>query len=173
MTAEYPSHQTSLQADILDLAIQKDVTLITAESCTAGLISAALTDLAGSSQIFDRGYVTYSNDAKMELLHVQAETLQQFGAVSEEIAKEMVMGCVKNDTGSSDIIALSVTGIAGPGGTETKPEGRVCFGLASKRHGADLEISTYTEEFGALGRASVREASVLKALELIENTLKK
>lgn len=133
--------------------------LATAESCTGGLIAGAITDIAGSSTVFDRGFVTYSNGAKQEMLGVKAQTLKAHGAVSEEVAAEMARGAW---SGSDADLAVSVTGIAGPGGSEAKPEGRVCFGLC-------IEGRTHTEtvEFGAIGRAEVRAASVGHALGLI------
>ena len=133
--------------------------LATAESCTGGMIAAALTDIPGSSAVLDRGYVTYSNAAKIEMLGVLTETLEQFGAVSEEVAAEMAAGA---RTRAGVQLAVSVTGIAGPGGSEHKPEGRVCFGL-STADGTETE----TVDFGALGRAEVRTASVAHALGLV------
>lgn len=138
--------------------------LATAESCTGGMISAALTDVAGSSDVFDRGFVTYSNAAKQDMLGVAPDTLAAHGAVSEQVAREMAEGALSR---SRAHLAVSVTGIAGPGGSEFKPEGRVCFGLA--RHGAGT--LTETVEFGALGRAEVRRATVEHALRLIEAAL--
>lgn len=133
--------------------------IATAESCTGGLIAGAITDVAGSSDIFDRGFVTYSNAAKIQMLGVQPETLGLYGAVSEEVAREMADGARRN---SAAQIAVSVTGIAGPGGTEFKPEGRVCFGLATPQG-----TMTETVDFGPLGRAQVRAATVAHALVLL------
>lgn len=134
--------------------------IATAESCTGGMIAAALTDVAGSSAIFERGFVTYSNAAKIEMLGVAVATLAAHGAVSEPVAREMAEGA---RTRSGATIAISVTGIAGPGGSEFKPEGRVCFGLA--RQGLPTETSTV--DFGALGRALVRAAARDHALALM------
>lgn len=133
--------------------------MATAESCTGGLIAGAVTDVAGSSDVFDRGFITYSNTAKVEMLGVLEATLSAFGAVSEEVAAEMADGA---RTRARVDIAVAVTGIAGPGGSEHKPEGRVCFGLSSGN-------STWTEtvEFGAIGRAAVRSATVVHALGLV------
>ncbi|MAZ75721.1 MAG: damage-inducible protein CinA [Micavibrio sp.] len=104
--------------------------LSTAESCTGGMISAAITSKAGSSSVFDRGFVTYSNEAKMDMLSVSAETLAQYGAVSEQTAIEMTKGALKN---SRAHIAVSVTGIAGPdGGSKDKPVGLVYIGYGLK-----------------------------------------
>lgn len=148
---------------ILDLARRSSIRLSAAESCTAGLISAALTDLPRSSDVFDRGFVTYSNAAKIEMLGIRPETLAAHGAVSEEIAAEMAQGALAR---SGAGIAVAVTGIAGPGGSEHKPEGRVCFGIADAR-GARTE----TVEFGPLGRAEVRRATVDHALTLLARAL--
>ena len=132
------------------------VMIATAESCTAGMVAAAITDPAGASAIFDRGFVTYANAAKIQLLGVQAETLNRFGAVSEEVAAEMAQGARAR---SDADIAIAITGIAGPGGSDHKPEGRVCFGVAYR-----ATLSTETVEFGALGRAKVRHAACDHAL---------
>lgn len=138
--------------------------IATAESCTGGLIAGALTDVAGSSDVFERGFVTYSNAAKQEMLGVKAETLATFGAVSEEVAREMAEGALR---ASHATLAVSVTGIAGPGGSEFKPEGRVCFGLAQAGKATQVE----TVDFGPLGRAAVRRAAVEHALQLLANAL--
>lgn len=144
---------------VLQAARTKNVRLACAESCTGGMIAAALTDIAGSSDVFDRGAVTYSNAAKQDMLGVRAETLAAHGAVSEQVAAEMAQGML---TRSDAQIAVSVTGIAGPGGSDHKPEGRVCFGLATAQG-----ITTTTQEFGAIGRDHVRRASVDFALGLL------
>ncbi len=130
-----------------------------AESCTGGMVAAALTDLPGSSAIFDRGFVTYTNAAKIDLLGVSPATLTAHGAVSEQVALEMARGALAR---SGAQIAVSITGIAGPGGSEHKPEGRVCFGLVTASG-----IATQTQEFGALGRDKVRRAARDFALGLI------
>ena len=137
-------------------------TVAAAESCTGGLIAAAITDIAGSSDWFDRGFVTYSNEAKRQMLGVRAETLAAHGAVSEATAREMAMGALARSGAS---IAVAVTGIAGPaGGTPAKPVGLVCFAWA-KRGGA---VEARTERFPG-DRAAVRAATVRRALEgLIE-----
>ncbi|MBF9033633.1 nicotinamide-nucleotide amidohydrolase family protein [Rhodobacterales bacterium HKCCE2091] len=133
--------------------------LATAESCTGGLIAGALTDIAGSSDVVERGFVTYSNAAKVEMLGVRPETLDATGAVSEDTAREMAEGAVARSRAD---IAVAVTGIAGPGGSEHKPEGRVCFGLSGP-----AGTVTETVEFGAIGRANVRAATVAHALAMI------
>lgn len=133
--------------------------MATAESCTGGLIAGAVTDVAGSSTVFDRGFVTYSNTAKTQMLGVPPEVIAAHGAVSEEVAILMARGALE---ASDADIAVSVTGLAGPGGSDHKPEGRVCFGVATAR-GTQVE----TVEFGAIGRANVRARTVQHALELV------
>ena len=153
-------------ADLLALAREKGATIATAESCTGGLIAAVLTDVAGSSDVFDRGYVTYSNRAKTDMLGVAEATLREHGAVSEAVAQEMAAHAL---VGSGVTLAVSVTGIAGPGGSEFKPEGRVCFGLAVRGQG----VHTETVEFGAIGRALVRRKTVEHALTLLAAALQR
>ena len=150
---------------LLALARSRGAKIATAESCTGGLIAGAITDIAGSSDVYDRGFVTYSNAAKTDMLGVRATTLLQFGAVSEEVAREMAEGALAR---SAADLAVSVTGIAGPGGSDHKPEGRVCFGLADKGRPTLIE----TVEFGPLGRAEVRRATVLHALHLLVQALR-
>ncbi len=137
--------------ELLNAAKAKGLILATAESCTGGMLSAAITDIPGSSAIFDRAFVTYTNAAKMQMLDVSQATLTAHGAVSEEVAIEMALGALHH---SDADITVAITGIAGPGGSEHKPEGRVCFGVATKT-GASSE----TIEFGALGRDKVRLAA--------------
>ena len=146
--------------DVLKAAKAAGLMVATAESCTGGMVAAALTDIAGSSAVVERGFVTYSNTAKQQMLGVRAETLEAHGAVSEEVAREMAEGAL--DHSQADV-AVSITGIAGPGGSEHKPEGRVCFGLA--RVGRVTQVKTV--EFGALGRAEVRIAARDHALALL------
>ncbi len=152
--------------DLLSAARAAGAMLATAESCTGGLIAGAITEVPGSSDIFDRGFVTYSNAAKQQMLGIQSRTLETHGAVSEEIAAEMADGALAR---SEAALAVSVTGIAGPGGSDHKPEGRVCFGLA-QRNGP---TRTETVEFGAIGRAKVRQATVDHALELLISALER
>ena len=147
-------------AAILNLARSLGWRIATAESCTGGMVAAALTDVAGSSDMFDRGFVTYSNAAKIDMLGVNPATLDEFGAVSEQVALEMAAGALAH---SQADLAVSITGIAGPGGSEFKPEGRVCFGLAQRQGPAIVK----TTEFGALGRATVRIAACDHALAML------
>ncbi|WP_341366100.1 CinA family protein [Yoonia sp. BS5-3] len=149
--------------DILQAAQDKHLMIATAESCTGGMISAALTDIPGSSAVFDRGFVTYSNAAKAQMLNVKVATLDQHGAVSEQVAAEMAQGAL---AASNAQISVSVTGIAGPGGSDHKPEGRVCFGIATQH-----TCHTETADFGALGRDGVRQAATQKALNLLMSAI--
>jgi nicotinamide-nucleotide amidase len=130
-----------------------------AESCTGGLLGAGITAVKGASDVFERGFVTYSNAAKAEMLGVDPDTIAAHGAVSEAVAAEMAAGALAR---SAATLAVSITGVAGPGGSEHKPEGRVCFGLATAA-GTRAE----TVEFGARGRDHVRAASVDHALALL------
>lgn len=149
---------------ILTRARAKGWRLAVAESCTGGMVAAALTDIAGSSDVFDRGFVTYSNAAKQDMLGVRAATLETFGAVSEEVADEMANGAIRRSLAD---LAVSITGIAGPGGSEFKPEGRVCFGLAV----AGRQTQSHTVEFGPLGRSNVRAAACAHALTILGKAL--
>lgn len=138
--------------------------LVTAESCTGGGVATAITDIAGSSQWFDRAYVSYSNEAKMEMLGVHAETLAQHGAVSEETVKEMVLGALQR---SNATIGVSISGIAGPGGgTEQKPVGSVCFAWANKQ--GWLEARTYQLDGD---RQQVRQQAVELAIKVLYEQL--
>lgn len=137
--------------------------LASAESCTGGWVAMALTAIPGSSDWFERGYVTYSNAAKQEDLGVSADTLRQHGAVSEQVAREMAAGAQKR---ARVPVALAITGVAGPtGGTVEKPVGLVCFAWA---HGS--KISSETKRFGG-DRESVRRQSVLHALQKVRESL--
>lgn len=155
----------SIGAELVHAARETGATVVTAESCTGGMVAAAITDTPGSSKMFDRGFVTYSNAAKHELLGVRPATLDSHGAVSEEVAREMAEGALAR---SEATLAVAVTGIAGPGGSEYKPEGRVCFALA--RRGAMTRSETV--EFGAPGRSEVRARARDHALELLLEALK-
>ncbi|MEX3315536.1 CinA family protein [Sulfitobacter sp. PS-8MA] len=149
----------NLAAQLLDKARETGAMVTCAESCTGGMVAAALTDLPGSSALLDRGFVTYTNAAKMAMLEVADETLAEFGAVSEPVAREMASGALRHSCAK---IAVSITGIAGPGGSEHKPEGRVCFGLATASG-----VETETLDFGAQGRDAVRQAARDHALALL------
>ena len=147
-------------AVLLAKAKAAGVMIATAESCTAGLSAGAITEVAGSSEIFDRGFITYTNTAKQEMLGVDAATLEAVGAVSEEVAREMAEGALARSQAQR---AVAVTGIAGPGGSEFKPEGRVCFALAATGRDPISE----TVDFGSIGRSEVRAATVTHALDLL------
>jgi nicotinamide-nucleotide amidase len=135
--------------------------LATAESCTGGMIVAALTDIAGSSMVVDRGFVTYSNEAKMEMLGVRGETLRMHGAVSEEAALEMAAGALRHSRAG---VAVSVTGIAGPdGGSAEKPVGLVWFGLAR----TGVETIAEKRLVDNRGRVFIRSESVKVALGMV------
>ncbi len=156
------THETLARA-VLDAARARGVMIATAESCTGGLVSAALTDIAGSSDVMDRGFVTYSYPAKTELLGVSSDDLARYGAVSEIVARAMATGALaRSDAG----LAVAITGVAGPGASEAKPEGTVWFAVA----GPD-GVRTHLAEFGPLGRAGVRARSVETALELLAQAL--
>jgi nicotinamide-nucleotide amidase len=155
----------SLAAELLEIAVQKGIMIACAESCTGGMIAAALTDLPGSSAMMERGFVTYTNAAKIEMLGVSPATLDAHGAVSEPVAAEMAQGALAHARAD---IAVSVTGIAGPGGSEHKPEGRVCFGIAFRDH-----LTVETQDFGALGRGTVRAAARDHAVRLLLDAVRK
>lgn len=153
----------ALARAVLEAARARGVMVATAESCTGGLVSAALTDIAGSSDVFDRGFVTYSYPAKTALLGVPEAMLAAHGAVSEPVARAMAEGALRAAGAGA---AVAVTGVAGPGGSEAKPEGLVWFATAGP-HGVRAE----RRDFGPLGRARVRQASVETALALLAQAL--
>ncbi len=150
----------SLAAQVLEAARKRGLMIAPAESCTGGMVAAALTDIAGSSAVVERGFVTYSNAAKEQMLGVRAVTLATHGAVSEAVAQEMAEGALAR---SEADLSVAITGIAGPGGSEFKPEGRVCFATALR--GAPTLVETV--EFGAPGRAEVRARARDHALALL------
>jgi nicotinamide-nucleotide amidase len=150
-----------LAATLLDLCRGQNLRLATAESCTGGLVAGAITAIAGSSDAFDRGFVTYSNAAKEEMLGVPADILERFGAVSAETARAMAHGAVERSFAD---IAVSITGIAGPGGgSAEKPVGLVHFACLRKGFG----VEHIERRFGPGARDAIREASVLQALEML------
>ena len=139
-------------------------TVAVAESCTGGLVSAALTEIAGSSDVFEAGFITYSNDMKVELLKVSQDVLETFGAVSIATAWAMAQGALKQ---SHAHVAVAITGIAGPGGgTEQKPVGTVVFARAERGASAD-KVAADMRHFGDTGRGGVRLQAALCALELL------
>jgi nicotinamide-nucleotide amidase len=152
-------------AAVIEAAKAQNVLIATAESCTGGLVAALLTSIPGSSAVVDRGFVTYSNAAKTDMLGVDPELVRTKGAVSEEVAKAMAAWAVAR---SRATLAVSVTGIAGPGGgSAEKPVGLVHFGRADE-YGAVTHIERH---FGDLGRDAVRMAAVEQALALLEERL--
>ncbi|MEM0898477.1 MAG: CinA family protein [Pseudomonadota bacterium] len=145
---------------LVDQFKELGIMLVTAESCTAGLIAGAVTDVAGSSAVLDRGFITYSNEAKVDMLDVSPTDIERAGAVSEPVASAMAEGALAH---SNADIAVSVTGIAGPGGgTDLKPVGLVWFGCAVKGRST---LAT-SHKFEDHGRSYIRQQTVLFALEL-------
>jgi nicotinamide-nucleotide amidase len=145
---------------LLDEARAKRLRLATAESCTGGLVAAALTEIAGASDVFDRGFVTYSNEAKRDMLGVPWPLIEAHGAVSAEVARAMALGAIERSL--ADVV-VAVTGVAGPGGgSAEKPVGLVHFACA-RRGGA---VDHIERRFGSLSRSDIRAASVGQALEL-------
>lgn len=140
---------------------ERGLRMATAESCTGGLVSAALTDVPGSSEAFDRGFVTYSNAAKIDLLGVPAALIETHGAVSAETARAMAEGALKNSLAD---IAVSITGVAGPGGgSAEKPVGLVHFACARRGH----ETAHVERRFGPLSRTEIRARAVDQALGML------
>jgi nicotinamide-nucleotide amidase len=136
----------------------------TAESCTGGMVSARLTEVAGSSDVLERGFVVYSNEAKVELLGVSAELLAHYGAVSAQVARAMAEGALSRSRAD---VAISITGIAGPGGaTAGKPVGLIYLGIASKGRETRVERQHFTGDRGA-----IRGAALERALELLDSAL--
>lgn len=153
--AEEETH--SIVDQMAQALLRRGMKLVTAESCTGGWVAKVVTDAPGSSEWFDRGFVTYSNEAKQEMLGVRPETLVEHGAVSEAVVAEMARGALER---SSADVSLAVSGIAGPGGaTETKPVGMVCFGWSSAGRGTITRVEYFNGD-----RESIRRAAVLAAL---------
>jgi nicotinamide-nucleotide amidase len=162
MPSLFPDDLVRRAGALIERCRAEGVKIAAAESCTGGLIAALLTEIPGSSAVVERGFVVYSNDAKIELLGVPAETIAAEGAVSEATARAMAEGAL---AASRAGVAVSVTGVAGPdGGSAEKPVGLVWFGCA-RRGGATV---VHEERFGAIGRENVRMASVSTALGLLE-----
>jgi len=152
---------------LLDLCKTKKLTLATAESCTGGLVAAALSEIPGSSLVLDRGFVTYSNEAKQQMLGVTPATIDVCGAVSTECAEEMAKGALAH---ASVDLAVSITGIAGPtGAVPGKPIGLVYF-CAASRSG---RVIAHDRKYGDIGRANVRRASVVEALAMLRELAEK
>lgn len=151
----------ALSRSLLDLCRMRKLKIATAESCTGGLVAAALTEIPGSSDVLERGFITYSNDAKHAMLGVETATLTTFGAVSKETATAMAFGTLEN----ADVhLAVAITGIAGPGGaTPGKPVGLVHIAVAAR----DGRLVHKEFRFGALGRSVVRQNSVVEAIKML------
>lgn len=152
---------TAAVVALLDLCKAKKLTLATAESCTGGLVAAALSEISGSSLVLDRGFVTYSNEAKQQMLGVAPATIDVYGAVSTECAEEMAKGALAH---AQVDLAVSITGIAGPtGAVPGKPIGLVYF-CAASRSG---RVIAHDRKFGDIGRSTVRRGSLLQALAML------
>jgi len=152
-------------AELLDACRNRGLTIATAESCTGGLIGGLLTEIAGSSDVFERGFITYANDAKTEVLGVPAMLIAQHGAVSEPVARAMAQGAL---AASPAGVAVAVTGVAGPGGgTADKPVGLVHMAVALR----DGEIRHIAQRYGDIGRSEVRRATVRDAIALMHNVM--
>ncbi len=169
--SELPADQQATVEALADALRSRGLRLVTAESCTGGLISAACTSLAGSSEWFERGFVTYSNEAKTELLGVPTRLIEQHGAVSEAVARAMAEGALGRSRAQ---VAVSVTGIAGPGGgTPGKPVGTVwlaiCRSAGLTRIGSP--VTTAVLLHGSGDRAAVRRQTVLKAIQALLDAL--
>jgi nicotinamide-nucleotide amidase len=161
----FPPALYALAEQVLDAARGKGLRIATAESCTGGLIAGLLTEIAGSSDVFERGFVTYSNEAKADLLGIPLPLIQDHGAVSEVVARAMAEGAVRHSVAQ---LAVAVTGIAGPaGGTPDKPVGLVH--LAANREG---RTTVHLEHrFGNIGRREIRMKSVEAALLLLQGLI--
>ncbi len=160
----FPDDITTLATDVLARCRARSHLIVTAESCTGGLIAAALTAIAGSSDVVDCGFVTYSNEAKLKLLGVRAKTLEKFGAVSRETALEMALGAIGH---SSANVSVAVTGVAGPaGGSPGKPVGLVHLAAAIGNVAVHREC-----RFGDIGREAVRLETVRAGLQLVVQVL--
>jgi nicotinamide-nucleotide amidase len=163
----FPPELLERAASLIRLCRERGLTIATAESCTGGLVAGLLTEIPGSSAVIERGFVVYSNLAKLELLRAPTATIAAFGAVSEQTARAMALGAIAN---SRAALAVSITGIAGPGGgSPDKPVGLVHFACA----GIDGAIEAVERRYGDLGRSAVRLAAVATALDLLERAAKR
>lgn len=161
--------QTAVDAakTLLEICSRKKLTLATAESCTGGMVAAAISEIPGSSAVFDRGFVTYSNESKQQMLGVTPATIDVYGAVSTECAEEMAKGALAH---ASVDLAISITGIAGPtGAVRGKPIGLVYF-CAASRSG---RVIAHGRKYGDIGRSKVRQQSVLQALAMLRELAEK
>lgn len=152
---------TAAATAVLDVCRARGLKVATAESCTGGLVAGALTEIAGSSDVVDRGFVTYSNEAKQQMLGVPADTIKKFGAVSRETAEAMAIGAI--GASGADVV-IAITGIAGPtGGSADKPVGLVHFAAASRSG----KLVHAEKRYGDIGRPNVRRISVMQALAML------
>ncbi len=160
----YQDEINNLAKKIIDIGPKSKVVISTAESCTGGMIGAAITSISGSSKVYDRGFITYSNNSKAELLGIDINLINQYGAVSKEIAKLMAEGCLVK---SNSNLSVSVTGVAGPGGgTKEKPVGLVHMAIAKKNR----DTINFNFLFGEKSRDEIRKLTTINALKnLYEN----
>ena len=151
--------------ELVNLLIDKDYKISCAESCTGGLLASSIVEVPAASQVFDMSFVTYANEAKVKLIDVNENTINSYGVVSEEVAKEMAIGCAKKANAQ---VGVGISGIAGPtGATATKPIGMVCFGFY-----INGKIYSQTKYFGQIGRNEVRRASVNFVIDFIIEKIK-
>ncbi|MEO0498597.1 MAG: CinA family protein [Pseudomonadota bacterium] len=162
--------QMRLATDVLDTARDQGAMIVTAESCTGGLIAALLTEIAGSSAVVDRGFVTYSNEAKRDMLDVRSEAIEQFGAVSEQVANQMAQGALAK---SGARYSAAVTGIAGPGGgTQEKPVGLVHIAVGASIGIFPKTVAHQRCEFGDVGRSEIRAQTMERALKMLLDAMR-
>ncbi len=150
---------------LLSACRSQGLKIVTAESCTGGLIAALFTEIAGSSDVFERGFVTYSNEAKMQLIDVQAETLEKFGAVSKDVAQEMAQGALSNSLAH---LSIAVTGIAGPGGGSAEKQVGLVHIASTRKDGDTIHQQC---NFGDIGREAIRTETVSNALQLLKQQI--
>lgn len=168
----FTPHVLSAAQSVIAECRKKEKMIVTAESCTGGLVAGALTEIAGASAVLERGFVTYSNEAKSDMIHVPAELIARYGAVSAQVASAMAMGALQN---SRAHLSIAITGIAGPdGGSAEKPVGLVHFALSWRSTSSSPIAGTKNAQalFGPLTRSAIRTAALLKALELLSESLK-
>ncbi len=168
MQSLFPDEIASLAEAVHSLAVSQGKRIAVAESCTGGLLSAVMTDMAGASIVFDRGFITYSNSAKHKTLGVSEDIIDTFGAVSEAVAWAMARGAMER---SDADLAVAITGIAGPsGGSDMKPVGLVVFALVKKGDKPEHYIAD-SRQFGDIGRLAIRLQAVRAALDLLKSAL--
>lgn len=161
----FPPHLIERAESFLSLCRARELKVVTAESCTGGLVAALLTDIAGSSDVFDRGFVTYSNSAKSDCLGVHAALIERVGAVSREVANAMAQGALARSRAG---VAVAITGIAGPGGgSDTKPVGLVYIAARSRTGAATVREFRFPGE----GRERIRLAAIAAALDVMEQVI--